>query len=153
MSGSWVEVREATRLQCDGLIVNAPYYETLTAYEYAPAGRQDAPQWPYAFILPMGRTVRHEPGMQRYTVTDLTVRVFVAPRGQFDMEAIQGRYDAWCDALSDAFDDALAMDYTVDQWLVQQFGPLILFNDLDDGWGFDMTFGQIELSETKEPGG
>lgn len=153
MSGTWATARAAVQAQCNGVTVSSPYSETLTAYEYAPGGRQDLVAWPYAFPLPTGRRVRHEPGEQRYTTADLVVRVMLAPVGAIDMEELHKRYDAWCVALADAFDDALAFDNTVDQWLEQVFGPLVLFEDIDRGWGFDMTFEGVELSETKTPGG
>lgn len=153
MSGTWATARAAVKAQCHGVAVSSPFVETLTAYEYAPGGRQDLVTWPYAFPLPTGRSVRHEPGEQRYITTDLAVRVMVAPVGTEDMETLHQRYDSWCDALADAFDDAIAFDNTVDQWLTQDFGPLLLFEDIDRGWGFDMTFGGVELSETKTPGG
>ena len=76
--------------------------------------------------------------------------VMLAPRGQSsDMESLHKRYDAWKEALKDALDDAVAADGNADVFLTQEFGDLAFFEDVDVGWGFDMTFGELQLSETK----
>lgn len=153
MSGTWPTARAAIKTHLDGVSwdAGAPFdSEILRAYEFATAGRQDAGGWPYAFLLPFEQRVRREPGSQRITSGDPVVRVMLSPRGQSDsMEALQTRFDAAVEALKDAFDDAVALDGNADIFLEQVFTGLTLYEDLDEGWGFEMTLEGMELSETK----
>ena len=151
MTGSWALARAALKAQLDGVTITAPNTETLTAYEYAPGGRQDAQTFPYCFPLPNGHTVTRESGGDRVGRKDVIVRVMLAPKGGVEggegMETLHARYDAWCLALTTALDDAITIDGTVDIFgLDQQFGPLGLFDDIDAGWGFEMTLGTMQWS-------
>ncbi|CAB4166851.1 hypothetical protein UFOVP1383_32 [uncultured Caudovirales phage] len=152
MAGTWPTARAALKAQLDGVTASVAGHEaeTLDALEYAPGGRQDAQEWPYGFFLPVGEVVTREPGNQRITTKSPVFRVMLAPRGQSsDMESLHKRYDAWKEALKDALDDAVAADGNADVFLTQEFGDLAFFEDVDVGWGFDMTFGELQLSETK----
>lgn len=153
MSGTWAAARAALAAQLNGVTfdLGADYAaETLKAYENAAAGRQDAVNWPYAFIMPGEQRVTREPGGQRLSEIDAVVRVMLAPLGQSDsMEVIQQRYDGWVEALKDALDDAVALDGTSDIFLAQVFSGLAKYDDLDAGWGFEMTIEGIQISETK----
>lgn len=155
MSGTWPLARAAVKAKIDGaqVTVSGHAQETLDALEYAPGGRQDVNEWPYAFLLPAGRNYRHEPGMQRLIGGSIAVRVMLAPKGNFgSMESLHQRYDAWVDKLADLFDDALQLDGTCDSWEEQEFGGLAFFDAAEVGWGFDMTFTGLVISETKTPG-
>ncbi len=154
MAGSWAAFRAALKAQLNGVTIDlgASYdAETMTALEYAAAGRQDAGNWPYCFILPRGRRVSREAGGDRVSTVEAAVRVMLAPRGSSEnIEYLQQRYDAWCDALADALDDAVAMDGSADIAAHEQLmGPLELYDDLDDGWGFEMTLPAVKYSEAK----
>ncbi|MGE0229979.1 MAG: hypothetical protein AB7I38_17040 [Dehalococcoidia bacterium] len=145
---SWATMRAAVKDRLDGLTISTPVAQTLKAYEYAPGGRQDLTVWPYAFPLPLGRNVHRDNGEQRVTTVPFTWRVMLAPRAQaVDMQRVHQLYDAWCDALVAAFDDAVALDETVDYVDSQEFQPLQLFLDLDVGWGFDMVLQEAVMTE------
>lgn len=153
MSGTWAAARAAIAERLDGLTVTVPglHQETLRALEHAPAGRQDVKNFPYAFVLPRGRSVTREPGGQRITTVQAAVRVILAPRAQtLDMRRLQQRYDAWCDRLAAAFDGAVALGGAVDIFESQEFEGLAFFDDVDTGWGFDLVLGELEFSETVE---
>lgn len=156
MSGTWPTARAAIKNQCNGVTwdLGASHdTATLTAYEYAAAGRQDAVNWPYAFIMPTEQRVRREPGGQRITDIDAVVRVMIAPKGQSgSMEYLQTQYDAAVESLKDALDDGVALDGNADIFDEQSFGGLSLYDDLDEGWGFEMTIDGIQISETKTLG-
>lgn len=155
MSGTWPTARAAIKAQLNGVTwdLGASYdTATLTAFEYAVPGRQDAVNWPYAFVMPAEQRVRREPGGQRLTDIDAVVRVMLAPKGQSEsMEYLQTQYDAAVEALKDALDDGVALDGTADIFLEQVFGGLVMYvpGDLDEGWGFEMTLAGIQISETK----
>lgn len=152
MSGSWAQARAALASRLNGLQVTPSglSQETLRGFEYSPSGRQDVVNWPYAFVLPRGRTVRREPGDQRITVVEAVARIMLAPPAQtVNLEQLQRRYEAWCDRLSDAFDGAVSLGAAVDIFLDQTFEGLARFDDVDTGWGFDMALGDLECSETK----
>ena len=152
MTGTYALARAALKAQLNGVTISSPNSETLTAYEYAPGGRQDAQTFPYCFPLPNGHTVQRDSGGDLVGRKDVIVRVMLAPRGGVEggegMETLHTRYDAWCLALTTALNDAVAMDGTVDIFgIEQQFGPLGLFDDIDAGWGFEMTLGTMQWSE------
>jgi hypothetical protein len=154
MTGTWPLARAALAAQLDGITVSSPNAETLRALEFAPGGRQDVGLYPYCYPEPNGHTVTRETGGDRIGVKNVVMRVMLAPTGSVaggeGMETLHKRYDAWCVSLTDALDDAVAMDATVDIYgLDQQFGPLGLFDDIDAGWGFDMTLGTMQWSESK----
>lgn len=154
MTGTWPLARAALQAQLNAITITSPNAETMVALEYAPGGRQDAVTFPYCFPEPNGHTVTRESGGDRVGVKDVIIRVMLAPRGGVEggegMEMLHKRYDAWCVSLTDALDDAVAMDATVDIYgLDQQFGPLGAFDDIDAGWGFDMTIGMMQWSESK----
>lgn len=141
-------------MQLDAITITSPQAETMKALEYAPGGRQDAQTFPYCFPEPNGHIVQRESGGDRVGIKDVVMRVMLAPRGGVEggegMETLHKRYDAWCVSLADALDDAVAIDATVDIYgLDQQFGPLGLFDDIDAGWGFNMTLGTMQWSEAK----
>lgn len=153
MSGTWPTARAAIKAQLNGVSwdLGADYgAATLTAFEYAVPGRQDAANWPYAFIMPKGPTVERGPGRVRYQTRPVVVRVMLAPLGQSDsMEYLQTQYDAAVEALMDAFDDAVALDGTADRLGRQEFTDLTMYTGLDEGWGFEINFGDLRISETK----
>jgi len=152
MAGTWPTARAAIKAQLHGVTWTPAGFATseLTAFEYAVPGRQDAVNWPYAFIMPTEQRVRREPGGQRMTDIDAVVRVMLAPAGQSDnIESLQTQYDAAVEALKDALDDGVALDGTADIFLEQVFAGLVLFDDIDKGWGFEMTLEGIQISETK----
>ena len=151
MTGTWALARAALKAQLNGVTISSPNSETLTAYEYAPGGRQDAQTFPYCFPLPNGHTVQRDSGGDLVGRKDVIVRVMLSARGSVEggegMETLHTRYDAWCLALTTALDDAIAMDGTVDIFGIdQQFGPLGLFDDIDAGWGMEMTLGTMQWS-------
>lgn len=154
MTGTWPLARAALKAQLDGTEIQAPAVERLLALEYAPGGRQDATTFPYCFPEPNGHTITRETGGDRVGVKDIIIRVMLAPRGAPQgvgaVEGLHERYDAWCVALADALDDAVALDATADIYaLTQEFGPLGQFDDIDAGWGFEMTLGTMQWSEAK----
>ncbi len=153
MSGTWPTARAAIVAHLNGVTADAGASyatETLSAYEWAPGGRQPADKFPYCFITPAEITVSRGPGSYREIAIDVRVRFMLAPRGQSDdMNMLQQRYDAWVVALMDAWDDAATIDGTADISVEQSFGGLALFEDIDNGWGFDMTLGNVRISEVK----
>ena len=153
MSGTWPLARAALQAKLNGLQVTSTerQTETLQALEYSPAGRQDVLQWPYAFILPFAQHVRRLPPYQRIVEGQPVVRMMLAPMNQTEeMQVLQQRYDAWLEVLKDAFDSGIALGGAADVASTEQdFSGLILFEEIDTGWGFDMTLGQFRLSESK----
>ena len=154
MSGTWPTFRAALKAQLNGVTVDlgASYdAETMMALEYAAPGRQDASNWPYCVVLPEGRHLTRESGGDRVTTVPVTVLVMLAPFGASDnQEYLQQRYDAWCDALSDALDDAISMDGTSDIAAhVQDFGRLEQIMSVDEGWGFELILPEVQISEAK----
>jgi hypothetical protein len=153
MTGTWPLARAAIAAQLDGLTVDlgaAFAAKTLRCEEFAFAGRQDARNFPYAFPLPAEQRVTRAAGSARITEIDATIRVMLVPSAYSgDMETLHRYYDAWIEAFKDALDDAVTLDGTVDIWLEQDFGPLTQFDDLDTGWGMDMTIGGIRITEVK----
>jgi hypothetical protein len=153
MSGTWPTARAAIKNQLNGVTADAGASfksETLTAFEYAPAGRQPADLWPYCFIIPAEVQVNRYPGQMRELIIDVQVRMMLAPDGEgYDMNALQQRYDAWWVALLDAWDDAATIDGTADISVQQSFSGLAQYADIDNGWGFDMTLGSVRISEVK----
>lgn len=153
MSGTWATARAAIVAQLNGVTADAGASyatETLSAYEWAPGGRQPADKFPYCFITPAEQQVNRYPGQMRETVIDVRVRFMLAPRGQSDdMNMLQQRYDAWVEALKDAWDDTAALDGSADISVEQSFSGLALLEDIDNGWGFDMTLGNVRISEVK----
>lgn len=154
MAGTWATFRAALKAQLNGVTIDlgADYdAETLKAYEYAAPGRQDAVNWPYCVIMPNGRSVTRESGGDRVTTVPVTVLVMLAPSGAVDSpELLQTRYDAWCDALADALDDAISMDGTSDIAAhIQTFGDLQPIKSIDEGWGFEMILPSVQISEAK----
>ena len=105
---------------------------------------------PYAWILPPERVVTREPGMQRHTDIDevVVVVVLAGPDGGGDRELLGKRHEAWVDALSDAFDDALSLDQNADWIGAQIFGPEQPIQFEGNRWGFEMRLA-VHLSETK----
>lgn len=150
MSGTWPTARAAIKAQLDGLTftLGADFEaETLTAFEFAVPGRQDAGNWPYCFVMPSPPVVERGPGRVRYETRDVRVRVMLAPQGQSDdLETLQRRYDGWIDVLVAAFDDAVKLDGNADVFLSQEFTDLALYDDVDKGWGFEMSLGQMRTS-------
>lgn len=154
MTGTWALARAALKAQLNGVTISSPHAETLTALEYAPGGRQDVLTFPYCFPAPNGHTETRETGGERVGRKDVVVRVMLSPRGGVEggegMETLHKRYDAWCVALGDALDDAVTMDGTADIYaLEQEYGPLWPFDDIDAGWGFDLSLGQMQWSGAK----
>lgn len=153
MSGTWPTARAAIVAQLNGVTADAGATfatETLRAFEFAPPGAQPADLFPYAFILPAELQVGRGPGSYRELTIDVVVRVMLAPRGQSDdMNALQQRYDAWTVALMDAWDDAATIDGTADISVEQSFGGLVDVVDVERAWAFDMTLGQVHISEVK----
>lgn len=154
MSGTWATARAAIKNQINGVTfdLGAGFAtETLTAYEFAPPGRQSPGTYPYAFLMPAEQRVTREPGMQRITTVDAVVRVMLATpaNGNSNAEVLQRRYDACVEALKNAFDDAVALDGNADIFLDQSFSGLEPYDDIDLGWGFEMTLGTVAISETK----
>lgn len=149
MAGSWPAARAAIKAQLDGATISDPQSETLSCYEYPPPGASSA--YPWSYVIPSERTVTRRPGGQRWTVIDARVRVVLAPPTQgASREQLAKRYDAWCGALSDAMDDGIALDGNADVFLEQRFSGLLQFEGMDhDQWGFEMTLGEIRISETK----
>jgi hypothetical protein len=151
LSGTWPTARAAIVAQLSAATaqVTGLQAETLSAYEWAPAGKQPADKFPYCFVTPAEQQVNRYPGQMRETVIDVRVRFFLSGRGEDSMENLQKRYDAWVEALKDAWDDTAALDGAADISVEQQFGGLALFEDIDTGWGFDMTLGNVRITETK----
>lgn len=153
MSGTWPTARAAIKAQLDGLTftLDADFEtETLTAFEFAVPGRQDAGNWPYCFVMPSPPTVERGPGRVRYETRDVRVRVMLAPQGQSDdLETLQRRYDGWIDVLVAAFDDAVKLDGNADVFLSQEFTGLTLYDDLDTGWGMELTLEGLRISKVK----
>jgi len=154
MTGTWPTARAAIKAQLHGLTISSPNSETLTALEYPPGGRQDAGLFPYAYVVPTGETVTRESGGERVTVKDIRVRVMLAAAGGTEggpgMEDLAKRYDAWKESLKDALDDSVALGGNADIYATEQvFDGLGPFDDIDRGWGFEMTLGTMQLSESK----
>lgn len=153
MAGTWPTARAAIVAQINGLShdLGADFAsKTLTAREFAFAGRQDASNFPYAFIMPAELRVTRHAGMQRATEVDAVVRVMLAPSSYAgNMEVLHRLYDGWVATLTDALDDGVALDGTADVFLDQSFSGLSNYDDLDEGWGFEMTLGGIRITEIK----
>lgn len=153
MSGTWPTYRAALKARLNGLTITSPNSETLTAFEY-PVGRQLVAAWPYAFVVPTGESITRESGGDRVMTKDVRVRIMIATAGSAEggsgMEDLTKRYDAWKESLKDALDAGVGMDGTADIYaLVQEFGDLAAFDDMDTGWGFEMTLEGAQLSESK----
>lgn len=153
MSGTWPTARAAIVAQLNGVTADAGSdyaTETLSAYAWAPPGRQPADKWPYAFITPAEIEVGRGMGGYRELTVDVRVRVMLAPRGEtYDMNALQQRYDAWVSSLMDAWDDTATLDGAADISVRQSFSGLFQAEDIDNGWAFDMTLGEVHISEDK----
>lgn len=122
--------------------------ETLTAFEYAPPGRQGVDVMPYAWLLPAEVSVVRGPTSTRELEVTALVRVVLSPGGEIDPELLQTRYDAWWLSLADRFDGFIALGGAADVVNVQDFGGLVAFEDIDRAWGFEMTLGLL-ISEAK----
>lgn len=152
MSGSFAAARAAIKAQLHGTSVDlgADYAtQELVAFEYAPPGRQTVEQFPYAFPLPAEVLVGRGPGGMRETLVDWQIRVMMAPEGEQNLELLQKYYDAWVVALSDAWDDAAGLDGAADISVEQDFSGLMIFQDIDKGWGFEMTLKNVRITEDK----
>lgn len=150
MSGTWPTARAALVTQIDGLALTVSGHsaETLHAYAYAPPTRQDASNYPIAYVLPVRATVARHPGAERETIIEeVRVRVLLSGPGATNMESLHQRYDGWWQALRDAVDDAVAMDGGLDVWGAQEFEGLAQFNDIDVGWGFEMVLRDARFTE------
>ncbi len=148
MSGTWPTARAAIVAQLDGLAFDAGgayEAETLTMLEYPPASVQ-ASILPYAYVIPPARHINRNPGAERETVFD-AIRVRILLGSLDDLERSATRMEALAEALADAFDDAVALDGTVDVLLSQELGELAI-QQPENMWGFDMTLG-VSLSEVK----
>lgn len=148
---SWPTARAAIASELTGLTtaVSGLRPETLTAYEYAPAGRQDVSVWPYAFVLPTAQSVSRGANGLRISERDVQVRVMLAPVGESqDMESLHKQYDAWVESLKDALDGAVTFGGAA-IFGMQEFGALALFEDIDHGWGFQLTLGTVRIHEAK----
>lgn len=122
--------------------------ETLQAYEWAP-GRQAIGRFPYAFPVPVEVAANRYPGQMRELLIDVGVRVMLSGIGEDDMERLHQRYDAWWTALLDAWDDAATLDGAADISVQQGFSGLLQYEDIERGWGFDMTLGAVRITEVK----
>ena len=153
MAGTWPTARAAIKTHLDGLTsdLGASFgTETLTAFEWAVPGRQDVANWPYAFIRDSQRRTAPVAGSARVTQADPIVRVMLAPHSyDGNMETLQRRYDAWVEVIFGAFDDAVTLDGTADVWLEWAVGDITLFDDLDSGWGFELTMTGLRITEVK----
>lgn len=142
MSGAWSTTRAALQAQLNGLTVQVSglEQETLAAYEYAVPGRQGAATFPYAYIVPVRPRLERHPGSENeYVMDEVRVRVMLAPAAQsLDMETMHKRYDAWWPVLSSALDDAVTADGGLDVFGAQEFEGIARFDDIDQGWGFEM---------------
>lgn len=146
MTGTWAGVRAAIRTELNGLSINSPVIESLTAYEHQPDTTQTTP---YAYVVAPARTVTRAAGGQRVTEPTPRVRVLLEadtiPNGY---EALAQRHDAWIDAIVDGFDDALTLNGNADVLLSQEFSELALYQP-ENLYGFEMTLSGVRISETK----
>jgi len=153
MAGTWAGARAQIQQVLDGLTVDlgvAWQTEQMTAFEYAPPGRQPADLYPYCFILPQNIKVDRFPGNMRKLRIDVGVRVLLAPVGQVDdINALHRRYDSWWSEIADAWDPQANLNENVDISVEQEFSGLALFDDVDQAWGFDMILGEVQISENK----
>ena len=145
MSGTWPLARAGIKTIIHGLTVSSPWAETLTAYEYPPAGVQLG-SLPYAFIIPASRTVRRLPSSTRETMLEVRVRVMLSGPDGVSADDLSMRYDAWADRLVTAFDTAIALDGNADVVLEQSFDGLAYFEP-ERLWGFEMTLGSVRITE------
>jgi hypothetical protein len=145
---TWPAARAAIAAHLDARTLTVPGHsaETLDALEFPPGGRQDSGQWPYCFIVPTGQTVNRASALRRIE-RDVVVRVMLVPTGQgYEMESLAKRYEAWKNELTDRMDSAITINGTATVFGSQSFGDLVLFEDIDAGWGFDMTLGSLQIT-------
>lgn len=148
MAGTWPTARAALKAQVHGVQWTATGHEqeTLPCFEY-PVARQKS--YPYAYIIPPGRTVRRGVGRWRTVTLSPRVRVLLGGLGATsDIEAIAQRMEAAIVALTDALDDAVQLDGNADHFQAQSFSALASFEE-DQAWGFEMTLDDLRVSETK----
>ena len=149
MAGTWPTFRAALAAKLEGVSwqVEDQAAETLSGFEYTPPGRQEVSLLPYAYLLPFTPEITRVAGGQRLIAGEVTVRVMLGGPDD-DLEAVHQRYDgAWL-AIADALDDFVAGDLTADYSHDQTFGPLVRFEDIDHGWGFELSIG-VRISETR----
>lgn len=153
MPGTYPTARAAIQSALNGLTIDlgAAYKtETLVALEFPPGGQVAASSYPVAFPLPSVVQIGRGPtNWREWLMPDYTIRIVLAPRTEFNANLLAQRRDAWMVALADAWDAHAALDGTADISIQQEFSPLLLFDDVDQGWGFDMLLGDVRITEVK----
>lgn len=150
MAGTWPTFRDALVAQLDGVEwkAEAQRTETLKAFRFVTKGRQDAKTLPCAYPLPFTPEVVRTAGGQLVISGTVTVRLLLGGP-QDNLEAIHQRYEACWVAVVYALDDFVAGDAAADYSHDQTISPLVRFEDIDQGWGFEIEI-PIRISETRE---
>lgn len=148
MSGTWPTARAAIAAHLNGATATASGgpEETLAFYEYI-VPPQDA--YPYGYVMPAPMSANRLPGSMREELYDVICRVMLSPLGEDDLERLHIRFDAWREALLDSWDSAIKIDDTADVSAAQDFSELDRYDDLDQGWGFEMVLARVRITREK----
>lgn len=150
MSGTWPDARAALQAQANGVSFTpaGEAVQTLEAFEFPPPARQN--RYPIAYIIPAVQLVTRNAGGERETViAELAVRVLLGPTSAVEnLQLLSAKRDACIEALKDAFDDFVGIDGAGDTFLEQRFDRLAFFDE-DQAWGFEMLFGELQITELK----